>query len=180
MLEIAGNVMLPDNGASWQRLRSGDMTDVPSLTSSSDVSSISRDPSGNPVSPVSSFDELYSLYVSSSDDDEAKSAGTVLETGLRSGLNRSAKVAKAPALPASELHSPPPFMIDPNHEQALDKLVRWMISPQPADRPVVRDLLLTGGVQFVSSRRRAGATVYEGNWGPADEVLQDDAEMIDV
>ena len=183
MLEIAGNVMLPDNGASWQRLRSGDMTDVPSLTSSSDVSSISRDPSGNPVSPVSSFDELYSLYVSSWDEgDEGKAASAAAsKSGFAHDLNRSGDlVKKTPDLPASELHAPPRFMIDPNHEEAIDKLVRWMISPLPADRPMVRDLLLTGGVQFVSSRRRAGATVYEGNWGPADEVLQDDAEMIDV
>jgi mitosis inhibitor protein kinase SWE1 len=35
-------------------------------------------------------------------------------------------------------------------------------------------------VQWAESRRRAGATVFEGNWGPADEVLAEDAEMIDV
>jgi mitosis inhibitor protein kinase SWE1 len=71
-------------------------------------------------------------------------------------------------------------MIDASHEQALDNIVRWMISPDPSDRPTADQVLETHGVQFVERRRRAGATVYEGNWGPADEILAEDAEMIDV
>jgi mitosis inhibitor protein kinase SWE1 len=40
-------------------------------------------------------------------------------------------------------------------------------------------------VQWVEQRRRAGATVYEGNWGPADDVLnhgldEQDVEMLDI
>ena len=31
MLETAGNVELPDNGVSWQKLRNGDMSDVSQL-----------------------------------------------------------------------------------------------------------------------------------------------------
>ena len=71
-------------------------------------------------------------------------------------------------------------MVDPHHEEALDKIVRWMISPLPGHRPVVDQILETAGVRWAATRRRAGATVYEGNWGPADEVLLDDAEMIDA
>jgi len=67
-----------------------------------------------------------------------------------------------------------------NVDQALDNIVRWMISPNPADRPIANQLLQTVGVQWAESRRRAGATVFEGNWGPADEILAEDAEMIDV
>src|SRR5580700_6595587 len=48
MLEIAGNVQLPDNGPTWQRLRSGDMSDVPSLTWSS-ASTVLRDATGIPI-----------------------------------------------------------------------------------------------------------------------------------
>ncbi|KAK0314326.1 mitosis inhibitor protein kinase swe1 [Friedmanniomyces endolithicus] len=48
MLEIAGNIVLPDNGTSWQRLRAGDLSDLPSLTWTSD-SSLVRDESGDPV-----------------------------------------------------------------------------------------------------------------------------------
>jgi mitosis inhibitor protein kinase SWE1 len=71
-------------------------------------------------------------------------------------------------------------MVEANHEYALDKLVRWMISPDPADRPTAHQLLETHGVQWAMARRRAGATVFEGNWGPADDILLEDAEMIDV
>jgi mitosis inhibitor protein kinase SWE1 len=55
-----------------------------------------------------------------------------------------------------------------------------MISPEPLDRPTADEVLATYGLQFVNQRRRAGATVFEGNWGPADEILAEDAEMIDV
>ena len=48
MLEIAANVQLPDNGPSWMKLRSGDFSDVPSLTWSN-ASSVLRDASGNPI-----------------------------------------------------------------------------------------------------------------------------------
>ena len=169
MLEIAGNVMLPDNGASWQRLRSGDMSDVPSLTSGSEASNVSRDASGKPLAQEASFEELYGSECGSD------------EFGVANHQNHE-KFGHPPGrmLRAGELINPPAFMIDPTHEEALDKVVRWMISPKPYDRPVVNQLLAAVGVQWAETRRRAGATIYEGNWGPTDEILQDDAEMIDV
>ena len=81
---------------------------------------------------------------------------------------------------SGELVEPPDFMVDPKHEQALDTIVRWMISPDPQDRPVASQILQAVGVQWAETRRRAGATVFEGNWGPADDILAEDAEMIDV
>ncbi|RMZ90076.1 hypothetical protein DV736_g2693, partial [Chaetothyriales sp. CBS 134916] len=157
MLEIAGNVELPDNGVSWQKLRSGDMSDVPSLTWSSGVSTILRDSSGNAL------------------DGTDVSSGSDLAMDGTDGEGEKDRQARN-----GELRDPPPFMTDATHPQALDALVKWMISPTPTDRPLASDVLLTEGVQFVEARRRAGATVYEGNWGPADEVLAEDAEMIDV
>ena len=172
MLEIAANVMLPDNGASWQRLRSGDMSDVPSLTWSSDNSSILRDSSGKPLSQEESYEDFYG---SDSGDDNfgpSKILQRKREVHMQNGpvaLQRS-----------GELSQPPPFMVDPNNSEALDNLVRWMIAPEAINRPVINQVLSTTGVQWAETRRRAGATIFEGNWGPADEVLADDAEMIDV
>ncbi|KZF20084.1 kinase-like protein [Xylona heveae TC161] len=175
MLEIAGNVELPDNGISWQKLRSGDMSDVPSLTWSSG-SQIFRDSSGNPLSSEESFEDFY---VSDSGEDDDPPA--FLRHGKLSSSSSSSKKTKSSlGPPRSELLQPPMFMVDPNNEGALDRVVRWMISPQPGDRPVVDQILSTVGVQWTEARRRAGATVFEGNWGPADDVLTDDAEMIDV
>ena len=171
MLETAGNVELPDNGVSWQKLRNGDMSDVPSLTWSSGTSGISRDSSGNPISRETSFEAdqsscQHDFGVTGHDDND---------------LMATQSHHKALQHPRSgELVDPPQFMIDPSHEQALDRVVRWMISPDPNDRPLASDVLNTEGVRWAETRRRAGATIFEGNWGPADEVLAEDAEMIDV
>lgn len=167
MFEIAGNVELPDNGLSWQKLRNGDMSDVPSLTWSSE-SSVFRDASGNPVSEESSFEELCAADFG--EDDFARSFAE-----LKSDERKALRVPRS-----GELVDPPGFMVDAGHEQALDKIVGWMISPNPLSRPTADQVLETFGVQFVERRRRAGATIFEGNWGPADEILAEDAEMIDV
>lgn len=165
MLEIAGNVILPDNGASWQRLRAGDMSDVPSLTSSSEQSNILRDSTGKPITPETLVDDFYG-----SDDFSS------LESICREQNKRcQPKISRT-----GELLEPPDFMVDAGSAQALDNVVRWMISPAITDRPIIGQVLNTTGVQWVAARRRAGATIFEGNWGPADDVLADDAEMTDV
>ena len=172
MLEIAGNVRLPDNGASWQRLRSGDMSDVPSLTSSSDISSIARDASGNPHGTAQTFDDNYLP----GDD----SGFASFDFGFEQKPQLSPNTVRMQMQRAGELHNPPEFMINPDHDSALDRVVRWMISPEASERPMVGEILSTDGVRWTEARRRAGATIFEGNYGPADDILQDDAEMIDV
>jgi mitosis inhibitor protein kinase SWE1 len=175
MLETAGNVELPDNGASWQKLRNGDMSDVPSLTWSSDAAShVFRDSYGNPVPEQALL------------EDDAGRVGhqqfvSVMRDSFHDQNDDSMVNRKSVPHPRSgELVEPPCFMVDPKHEQALDAIVRWMISPEPQDRPIASQVLQTVGVQWAENRRRAGATVFEGNWGPADDVLAEDAEMIDV
>lgn len=164
MLEIAGNIVLPDNGTSWQRLRAGDMSDLPSLTFSSD-SSLVRDDSGDPVELLGGMSD-ESLCNSTLGDDDL----SFLKPSLRQ-VKRS-----------QDLVQPPNFMVDCRDPEALDSVVQWMIDPDPAARPVIDQLLAVGGVQWVEHRRRAGATVFEGNWGPADDVLNhgQDVEMLDI
>ena len=174
MCEIAGNIVLPDNGTSWQRLRAGDMSDLPSLTWSSE-SSLVRDPAGDPISS----DDATS-YASN------RSASSALLCRAPDTANTSVSgdddfkfLQHVPPLPSShrseELVKPPNFMVDPSDSQALDKMVQWMITPHPDERPVVDQVYCCGGVQWVERRRRAGATVFEGNWGPADDVLGGEA-----
>lgn len=172
MLETAGNVELPDNGASWQKLRNGDMSDVPSLTWSSEASNIFRDASGNPLPGDGSLDDFDYL-----DEHEGHEARRMTSDDRENATTQPKSIHLTRS---GELIQPPAFMIDASNDQALDNIVRWMISPNPSDRPVAAQLLQTVGVQWAESRRRAGATVFEGNWGPADEVLAEDAEMIDV
>ncbi|KAF7954503.1 hypothetical protein EAE96_005624 [Botrytis aclada] len=175
IFEIATNVYLPDNGVSWQRLRSGDMSEAPSLTWS-EASSMPRDANGIPIVP--SDDSM------TSDDELEVDFGSPIAASRKRFTSSSKSFAHDPSnlfgsSRRGELEEAPEFMRDPNHDCTLDKLVRWMISPRPQDRPLIHEVLESPGLQWVSNRRRAGATVFEGNWGPADEVL-DDAEMMDV
>ena len=172
MLETAGNVELPDNGLSWQKLRNGDMSDVPSLTWSSEASNIFRDASGNPLPDDASLEDFDGL--------EERCLQYTGETDSKDQDNVTADRKSLHMARSGELVQPPAFMVDAANDQALDNIVRWMISPNPRDRPIAVQLLQTVGVQWAEIRRRAGATVFEGNWGPADEILAEDAEMIDV
>ncbi|ETN37383.1 uncharacterized protein HMPREF1541_08374 [Cyphellophora europaea CBS 101466] len=159
MLEIAGNVVLPDNGTSWQKLRNGDWSDITTLSWDSESSVFSRDASGNPI-----------------DSPEITDADTAMDVADEGEKKRP---SLPPARPG-ELTLPPPFMLDRAHPASLDNVVKRMMRPAPADRPLITEVLQEEGIRFVDARRRAGATVYEGNWGPADDILAEDAEMIDV
>ncbi|KAG8623430.1 hypothetical protein KVT40_008406 [Elsinoe batatas] len=164
MLEIAGNIVLPDNGTSWQRLRAGDMSDLPSLTFSSD-STLVRDESGDPVSMMDGMS--HDTLGSEMDDDD--------DLGF---CNR--RMVATPR--ARDLVQPPKFMVDSHNAQSLESLVQRLISPNPDERPTVDGVLFSEGVEWTARRRRAGATIYEGNWGPADDVLShgQDIEMFDA
>ena len=170
MLETACNVMLPDNGDSWQRLRNGDMSDVPSLTWSSEDSNLPRDASGNPLSSDGENQNATDCHFE---------FGSFTSSPEHPDPSRPS-VKPAPTVRSGELLCPPDFMANMENNESLDAVVRWMISPNPADRPVASQVLQSEGIRWVESRRRAGATVFEGNWGPADEILAEDAEMMDV
>ena len=129
ILESAANVCLPDNGLPWQKLRSGDLSDAPRLSSS----------------------------------DEARlGVGSVEEDGM--DVDGGAMVQYAKGLQPGK----------------LDEIVKWMLSPKPGDRPSCQDLLQNEQVRWVDSRRRAGAVIYEGDFGPESEVDEDKEEMEDV
>ena len=188
MLEIAANVQLPDNGPSWQRLRSGDMSDVPSLTWSQ--GSVVRDSRGEVICEES--DTSFELM---SDDEmdceEQLPAGSGRKRNFNPTKTRSTSHDPANlfgSVRRGERKEAPGFMVDQNHGSSIDKIVNEMICPNPAGRPTIEAIMRTEGVVWVKARRRAGATVFEGTYGPDDTVLTgnfegsggEDAEMIDV
>ncbi|KAK9467876.1 kinase-like domain-containing protein [Lipomyces arxii] len=124
MLEIAANIVLPDNGLPWHKLRSGDLSDAGRLSSSS--------------GDISALD----------------------------------KVDKVPSWA-------PDFMLD--ESSALDRIVKWMLKPSPADRPTVDDILAADEVRVVEARRKSGAVIYEGEYGPecVSSRVQEDTGMTD-
>lgn len=178
MLEIAGNCIPPDNGTSWQKLRSGDWSDIPSLTGSS-MNSMLRDSQKDLIasgpSPFIDADEVRPY-------DFLYPRNNYTNYGHVSVTSDTVMLLQLPRF--EDDVQPPAFMIDPTHDEALDKLVHWMMAPKPEDRPVVDQMLSTGGVQWVDARRRFGAAIFEGRWGPLGSRLQcdgqEDEEMPDV
>jgi mitosis inhibitor protein kinase SWE1 len=163
ILETAANVVLPDNGPTWIALRSGDLSEVPSLTWNPSIE-VQRDATGNPTEGMVS--------------DGFASDKTHDPSNLFGSYKRS------------ELQQPPDFMVNPMHVSSLDSIVRWMTAQEPSERPTVHQVLQLEGMQWISHQRAAPATVYEGNWGPADmfpiseisiaEGGDSDTEMTDV
>lgn len=184
MFEIASNCRPPDNGSTWQKLRDGNLSDLPSLTFSTE-SSVIRDSSGIPVRndsgkllvPSGSLDAMQFSDETFDFIDISRLGGVFIDS---MGSPKAADTVFSNLVRDQELVQPPYFMLDPEHEQALDKIVERMLSPDPQARPVVNELLCVEGVQWVARRRRAGATIFEGNWGPAEDVLAEDAEILDA
>ncbi|KAI0811940.1 hypothetical protein GGR55DRAFT_603250 [Xylaria sp. FL0064] len=179
MLEIAANVRLPENGATWTALREDDFSEIPVLTQVGGT--VQRDAEGMPLD-----DTERSLNVMDNDGSTAKSnrRSYILRSGPRQsgdifGLHRTGSGSSR----KTELQQPPLFMSDPDHCSSLDTVVRRMLAAVPMLRFTTRDLLQLEAVMWVGHRRRAGATVFEGNWGPGDEVVEPlslDTEMTDV
>ena len=73
-------------------------------------------------------------------------------------------------------------MIDPEDERSLESVVILMMQENPDYRPTINEVYNFPGVQWVERRRRAGATIYEGPFGPSEEVLgvDMDVDMTDV
>ncbi|KAH9233747.1 hypothetical protein K456DRAFT_1749993 [Colletotrichum gloeosporioides 23] len=191
-IEMAANVVLPDNGPTWIALRSGDLSEVPSLTfSATTTTSAQRDAAGVPT--MQSFDDPLLAQTSAPD--------ISLHSGIApTRVNVVIDDSSSPFITRkrTELRSPPDFMSDPFHPSSLDQIVRWMIRPEPSERPTIQQLLSTPAMTWVADRRRSAATVFEGVWGPSestslptlidealidetieDAVIDEDTEMMD-
>jgi len=157
MLEIGSNSELPENGSSWRQLRSGDFSGMPSLTWSSE-SALDRDADGHPIADAQSM----------------------------VGLSESDCTSALPTWQQEQLAKAPNFMMDPNDDNSLNRMVEWMMAENPAFRPAIDQVLGCDGCQWVASRSRAAATIFEGNFGPEDDVLDvghydvDMADMMDT
>lgn len=176
MYEIASNCIIPDYGASWQKLRSGDFSGLPSLTNSESINSLSQGSEDRRYShdmPDSmSYETLYK-----SDADESSRRDKQHPWKLSFTENQY------PTKP-DDLVEPPQFMLDIDNACSLDRMVHSMMSPAYQDRPTADNILEHPGCQWVFSRRRAGATIWEGKWGPADHTPPErdiqDEDMLDA
>lgn len=161
ILEIACNVVMPDNGPVWVALRNGDLSMLARLTCG-EAGALERDANGLPITHDSGISQV------------AEASPLRAMTYDASNLFGVQK--------RRERQDPPSFMLDAEDPHSLDNLVAWMLQPEPADRPTAAQLLASEPVTWVLNRRAAGATVFEGNWGPQPDNwgLQPDTEMTDV
>lgn len=81
----------------------------------------------------------------------------------------------------------PRFMTDPEEPNSMDMVVRAMINYDATDRPTAEAVSMAFGCQWVAHRRSAGATVYEGNFGPSEDtfgsyepMITDNADAMDM
>jgi mitosis inhibitor protein kinase SWE1 len=148
ILEIAANVILPDNGTPWRKLRSGDLSDAGRLSSDN----ISEFLNHQLSSLVSSYNNVSNSSISK----------TLL-------LNAMSSQPIAP-MKLRELIPPwaPEFLVS-RDSMKLDKLVSKMLRPNPFDRPNARAILNMEECVIIETRRKAGATIYEGEFGPSDD-----------
>lgn len=190
MVETACNIELPDNGKSWQKLRSDDLSEVPSLTwnSEKEGSVFFRNSKGEALDEelLATGEEQYeehdnvNIVIHEDDVDHHQSVHKLSKDELSIHLLEDGTKTLLPLTRTGERALPPTFMLEAKYESSLDSVVKCLLSRDPTHRPSPEDILRTEGMQWVQNRRRAGASVYEGDWGPADHLLSDDAEMIDV
>lgn len=152
MLETACNVGLPDNGSTWVELREGDMRNIPSLTNKN-AGSVVRDATGTPIGQDSAISPPATECIPFQFSGNTMTHDASNLFGARS---------------RAELRSPPDFMANAGDPNSLDSIVGWMLHPNPAQRPTAQQLIDTDALRWIALRRHAGATVYEGNFGPEE------------
>ncbi|ODV83552.1 hypothetical protein CANARDRAFT_182088, partial [[Candida] arabinofermentans NRRL YB-2248] len=153
MVEIAANIVLPDNGTSWQKLRSGDLTDAGRL-SSCDLTDLDG-------SVFSSSNTAYSSATSNG----TSGTGNGFVNGGSNSISEVQKVRNRMNVPSWA----PTWYHD--NSATLDKLVTWMINPNPSIRPTAEYVLRSWECGMVEMRRKSGATIYEGDFGPRPDEM---------
>ncbi|CCD23074.1 tyrosine protein kinase SWE1 NDAI_0B00400 [Naumovozyma dairenensis CBS 421] len=152
VVEIAANVMLPDNGIAWHKLRSGDLSDAGKL-SSTNLHSDSL--FSNPAKVDTNLTD-YSYTINSNIESEENGSHTKSSNNIES-ISKS----KIPAWV-------PKFLID---GESLEKMVKWMINPDYKKRPTADQILNTEECIYVEMTRKAGAIIQEDDYGPKPNFL---------
>lgn len=148
ILEIAANIILPDNGTPWRKLRSGDLSDAGKLSSDN-------------ISDFLQHRNFSSLTSYNSMENSNQS--------LRINSHLSHPSKRAVEYPGTVIDLIPPtapqFLVN-GDSMNLDKLVNRMLKPNPFDRPTARNILEMNECVAIENIRKEGATIFEGEFGP--------------
>lgn len=153
ILEIAANIILPDNGSPWRKLRSGDLSDAGKLSSDNISDFLQHQNFSSLTSYNSSESSLYHNLQQQHHN---------LQQHHPHQLLRNIDVKNL--IPSWA----PDFLVACNSNN-LDKMVSSMLKPTPFERPTAKMILETHECETIENRRKAGATIFEGEFGPSDD-----------
>lgn len=153
ILEIAANIILPDNGSPWRKLRSGDLSDAGKLSSDNISDFLQHQNFSSLTSYNSSDSSLYHNHFQHQHH---------LHNHQHHPLFRKLDVKNL--IPQWA----PDFLVSGDTD-SLDKLVSNMLKPNPFDRPNAKMILESQECTVIENRRKAGATIFEGEFGPGDD-----------
>ena len=176
MVEVAANVILPDNGTPWQKLRSGDLTDAGKL-SSSDLSEVIRGTNNGRLNNGGTLKVMRNLSNSlfSGTGSSVNTMGTDISNNVHIHGDDSENPEDVDVLIDQNVirkieYWTPYWFYD--GKSILDRLVGWMINPNPEERPSSEQILESWECGLVELRRKSGATIYEGDYGPAVDYTE--------
>lgn len=194
ILEIATNIVLPGNGTPWRKLRSGDLSDAGKLSSdnisdflnhnnfssltsytlsqnSIHMQPLSHSHSGNGgghsgenggTMSMGSFDSNSLQPPVSATGNKHDNSNVSFSGGGHSGGTRFIDNVRE-VIPRDA----PEFLVSNSHN--LDRLVSRMLKPSPFERPTASQILEMPECEVIENRRKAGATIFEGEFGPNDD-----------
>lgn len=178
ILEIATNIILPGNGTPWHKLRSGDLSDAGKLSSDN----ISDFLNHNNFSSLTSYNSsLNSISIPPFSLHHLGGLGHNEFSGTLAAPNRLTHKTDDSAVSLTaqanarlmdtvrELipKGAPEFLVKSSHN--LDRLVSKMLKPNPFERPTASQILQMNECLEIENRRKAGATIFEGEFGPNDD-----------
>lgn len=161
IVEIAANVVLPDNGNAWHKLRSGDLSDAGRL-SSTDLHSASL------FSASTKFDtnltDVTNYNTTSTSNTGTSTISNVSNMNNGIGFKNIGKNGNIVEVLNSNIPAwVPKFLLD---GESLERTVRWMIEPNYKRRPTADQLLHTEECLYIEMTRLAGALIQEDDFGP--------------
>lgn len=178
ILEIATNIILPGNGTPWRKLRSGDLSDAGKLSSDNISDFLNHRNCSSLTSYNLSLNSISFQPLSAHASSAAQGTGgsnPALDPGVTtipirvSYGSMDANVTTKMIDNIQELipEGAPRFLVNNTH--SLDKLVSQMMNPDPFERPTASSILATQECIEIENRRKAGATIFEGEFGPNDD-----------
>ena len=168
IVEIAANVVLPDNGNAWHKLRSGDLSDAGRLSSTEIYSESLFSTASTKVD--NKLDD-YTRYLNKSTTQIDDANGTTIVNNVNMDRFIDPKNNVELRVPSQGSKIPawvPKFLID---GKSLEKMVKWMIEPDYRKRPTACQILETEECQYVEATRKTGAIIQEDDFGPKPDFF---------